>query len=118
MLKEIHEQPRVIADTLSERIAGNHVLVDAFGPRANDILPQIRNVHVACSIGPLTASALTASAVDAKYFKSGRQLSAWLGLTPREHSSGGSRHLGRISKRGDVYVRMAFSPAKTDSMSV
>jgi len=43
-------------------------------------------------IGPLTASALTASAVDAKYFKSDRQLSAWLGRTPREHSSGGSRH--------------------------
>jgi len=49
MLKEIHEQPRAIADTLSERIAGSHVLVDAFGPRANDILPRIRNVHiVAC----------------------------------------------------------------------
>ncbi len=49
MLKEIHEQPRAIADTLSERIAGSHVLVDAFGPRANGILPRIRNVHiVAC----------------------------------------------------------------------
>lgn len=56
-------------------------------------------------IGPLTASALTASAVDACYFKNGRQLSAWLGLTPRENSSGNSRKLGRISKRGDVYVR-------------
>jgi transposase len=56
-------------------------------------------------IGPLTASALTASAVDASHFKDGRQLAAWLGLTPREYSSGNSRSLGRISKRGDVYVR-------------
>lgn len=58
-----------------------------------------------CGIGPLTASALTASAVDARYFRNGGQLAAWLGLTPKEHSSGNSRHLGRISKRGDVYVR-------------
>ncbi len=49
MLKEIHEQPRAIADTLSERIAGDHVLEAAFGPRAAEILPQIQQVHiVAC----------------------------------------------------------------------
>ena len=49
MLKEIYEQPRAIADTLSERILGDHVLEAAFGPRAAEILPQIDNVHiVAC----------------------------------------------------------------------
>ncbi|SFF56438.1 glutamine--fructose-6-phosphate transaminase [Fontimonas thermophila] len=49
MLKEIYEQPRAIADTLSERIAGDHVLEAAFGPRAGDILPQVQQVHiVAC----------------------------------------------------------------------
>ncbi len=49
MLKEIYEQPRAIADTLSERIAGDHVLEAAFGPRAAAILPQIQQVHiVAC----------------------------------------------------------------------
>lgn len=49
MLKEIHEQPRAIADTLSERVLGDHVLPAAFGPRAAEILPQVRNVHiVAC----------------------------------------------------------------------
>ncbi len=69
-------------------------------------------------IGPLTASALTASAVDARYFKSGRQLAAWLGLTPREHSSGNSRHLGRISKRGDVYVRMLLVHGARSALSV
>jgi transposase len=53
-------------------------------------------------IGPLTASALVASIGDARNFKNGRQLSAWLGLVPRQHSSGGKPTLLGISKRGDV----------------
>jgi transposase len=56
-------------------------------------------------IGPLTASALVASIGDARNFKNGRQLSAWLGLVPRQHSSGGKPTLLGISKRGDVYLR-------------
>ena len=56
-------------------------------------------------IGPLTASALVASIGEAKNFKNGRQLSAWLGLVPRQHSSGGKQNLLGISKRGDVYLR-------------
>lgn len=67
--------------------------------------PAATHLQQIVGVGPLIASALTASAVDAQHFKSGRELSAWLGLTPREHSSGRSRHLGKISKRGDVYVR-------------
>ena len=57
-------------------------------------------------IGVLTATALYASIADIHTFKSGRQLASWLGLTPRECSSGSSRHLGRISKQGDAYLRM------------
>jgi transposase len=56
-------------------------------------------------IGALTASALVASIGDAKTFKSGRQLAAWLGLVPRQDSSGGKEKLLGISKRGDVYLR-------------
>lgn len=56
-------------------------------------------------IGPLTASALVASVGDARNFKSGRQLAAWLGLVPRQHSSGGKPTLLGISKRGDTYLR-------------
>ena len=56
-------------------------------------------------IGPITATALVATVGDAKTFNSGRQFAAWLGLTPRQHSSGGKNRLGRISKRGDVYLR-------------
>ena len=55
-------------------------------------------------IGPLTASALVASIADAKSFDSGRQLAAWLGLVPRQSSSGGKPLLLGMSKRGDVYL--------------
>ena len=56
-------------------------------------------------IGPITASALVASLGDAKNFKNGRQVAAWLGLVPRQHLSGGKQNLLGISKRGDTYLR-------------
>ena len=56
-------------------------------------------------IGPITASALVASIGDAKNFDNGRQVAAWLGLVPRQHSSGGKSNLLGMSKRGDTYLR-------------
>jgi transposase len=56
-------------------------------------------------IGPITASAVVATVGDAKLFDSGRQFAAWLGLTPKQRSSGGKLRHGRISKRGDPYLR-------------
>lgn len=56
-------------------------------------------------IGPITASALVASIGDAKSFENGRQLAAWLGLVPKQHSSGGKQWLLGISKHGDTYLR-------------
>jgi transposase len=56
-------------------------------------------------VGPLTATALVAAVGEAKIFKSGRQMSAWLGLVPRQCSSGGKQVLLGISKRGDRYLR-------------
>jgi transposase len=56
-------------------------------------------------IGPITASALVASLGNANSFKNGRQVAAWLGLVPRQDSSGGKTQLLGISKRGDVYLR-------------
>jgi transposase len=56
-------------------------------------------------IGPLTVSALVASVGNALQFKNGRQLAAWLGLVPRQHSTGGKPMLLGISKRGDAYLR-------------
>jgi transposase len=56
-------------------------------------------------IGPLAASALAATIGDASTFKSGRALAAWLGLVPKQSSTGGKERLGAISKRGDNYLR-------------
>jgi transposase len=56
-------------------------------------------------VGLLTATALRAGAGDLARFRSGRHLAAWLGLVPREHSSGQQRRLGKITKRGDGYLR-------------
>jgi transposase len=56
-------------------------------------------------IGPITASALAASIVDPGQFRSARQFAAWLGLVPRQNSTGGKEMLGAISKRGNAYLR-------------
>ena len=56
-------------------------------------------------LGPITASAIVATVGDAREFKNGRQLAAWLGLVPKQHSSGGKPTLLGISKRGDTYLR-------------
>jgi transposase len=56
-------------------------------------------------IGPITASALAVTVTDPTLFRSGRHLAAWLGLVPRQNSSGGKERLGGISKQGDRYIR-------------
>ncbi len=56
-------------------------------------------------IGPITASAITATVGNAREFRNGRQLAAWMGLVPRQNSSGGKQNLLGISKRGDTYLR-------------
>jgi transposase len=70
--------------------------------RSND---QSRKLEQIPGIGPLAASALVASIADARSFKNGRQVSAWLGLVPRQSSSGGKPTLLGMSKRGDAYLR-------------
>jgi transposase len=57
-------------------------------------------------VGPITASAIVASVGDASEFSSGRQFAAWLGRVPRQYSTGGKTRLGRITRRGDGYLRM------------
>lgn len=64
-----------------------------------------RRLETIPGIGPITATAIIATAGDLRQFESGRQFAAWIGLTPREHSSGGKHRLGSISKRGDGYLR-------------
>jgi transposase len=59
-------------------------------------------------VGPILATALVASVADPKVFRSGRNFSAWIGLVPKQHSSGGKDRLGSISKQGDRYLRSLF----------
>jgi transposase len=59
-------------------------------------------------IGPALATALVATVADPKAFRSGRNFSAWIGIVPKQHSSGGKDRLGRISKQGDRYLRGLF----------
>jgi len=78
-------------------------------------------------VGTITATAMVASVGEAKEFKNGRHLSAWLGLVPRQHSSGGKSQLRGISKRGDKYLRtllihgarsvLRYAVGKTDAQS-
>ena len=67
---------------------------------------QVRQAGQLMGVGPVTACAVVATVGDFKQFKDGAQFGAWLGLTPRQNSSGGKNNLGSITKRGDMYVRM------------
>src|SRR6476620_985182 len=59
-------------------------------------------------VGPVLAAAVVATVADPKVFRSGRNFSAWIGLVPKQHSSGGKDRLGSISKQGDRYLRGLF----------
>lgn len=85
-----------------ERQAGEvEVQIQAWH-RANALSRKLEQIP---GIGPITASALVASIGNAKNFANGRQLAAWLGLVPKQHSTGGKTNLQGISKRGDAYLR-------------
>jgi transposase len=70
--------------------------------RANEVSRRLASIP---GIGPITATAIASTVPDPSMFRSGREFAAWLGLTPKSHSSGGKEKLGRISKRGDRYIR-------------
>lgn len=67
--------------------------------------PACQRLQAIPGVGVITASAMVASVGDARCFRNGRQLAAWLGLVPNQHSTGGRARLGHITKRGDVYLR-------------
>ncbi|HEV8256071.1 MAG TPA: IS110 family transposase [Casimicrobiaceae bacterium] len=90
-----------------------------------------RRIAALCGVGPNTASAVVATVGDAREYRNGRQFAAWLGLVPKQYSSAGKTKLGRITKRGDAYLRMLLiqgarsalqaalrrTPAKRDRLS-
>jgi transposase len=80
--------------------------------------PEAKRAAKIMGIGELGASAFTAGVADFRQFKSADQFSAWLGLVPRQNSSGGKASLGRITKRGDDYLRtLLIQGAKSALMS-
>jgi transposase len=92
---------------LNERIEG-----------LTDEIEQIARTQANCrllmsvpGVGPVISTALVAAIGDGEAFERGRDFGAWLGLVPRQHSTGGRTSLGRISKRGDKYLRMLFIQA-------
>ena len=87
-------QVRMALDACDARVEA-HARADARCVRLRAII----------GVGPITADALVASVGNAREFKNGRQLAAWLGLVPTQHSSGGHTRLGTISCRGDTYLR-------------
>ena len=70
--------------------------------RTNTVSRLLANVP---GVGIMGASAIAATVTDPSLFRSGREFAAWLGMTPRQNSSGGKERLGGISKRGDKYIR-------------
>ncbi len=124
--KGIEELLRVIADPSDKRVPDVvRACLAALGSQLISLKKQIldfdrmimawhrsdqtsKRLNCIPGVGPLLATALVASVADPKVFRSGRNFSAWIGLVPKQHSSGGRARLGSISKKGDRYLRSLF----------
>ena len=102
LLRPLIEDQLSALDRLEERIAAyaERITAQARGDE------RAQRLQVIAGVGPLTAAALVATVGRPDEFRNGRQFAAWIGLTPRQHSTGGNTRLGRITKRGDAYLRM------------
>jgi transposase len=87
--------------TLDQRIAALDYEIEGIG-QSDPVAKRLQQLR---GVGPLIATALVAAVGNAEQFANGRQMAASLGLTPRQHSSGGKDRLLGISKRGDAYLR-------------
>jgi len=122
----VEELLNVVADPTDQRVpAIAHACLSALGAQLRKIKEQIlefdrmitawhrssemsRRLDDCPGVGPTLATALVATVADPKIFRSGRNFSAWIGLVPKQHSSGGKDRLGSISKQGDRYLRSLF----------
>jgi transposase len=103
--------PEAMSQALQALAAQLKSLSDQIGVLERDIHAQhraseaSRRLETIPSIGVIGATAITATVADASAFKSGREFAAWVGLVPRQYSTGGKQKLGGISKQGDRYLR-------------
>jgi len=125
--KGVEELLRVVADASDQRVPEiARACVAALGAQLRVLKIQIlefdrrilawhrsnatsRRHDAIPGVGPALATALVASVADPRAFRSGRDFSAWIGLVPKQHSSGGKDKLGGISKQGDRYLRSLFT---------
>ena len=107
-LPDVPAEAGKILATLSQQALDLHLRVRQIDrdllvwQRDNEVAKRLMTIP---GIGPVGAAALAASVTDPQQFRSGREFAAWLGLTPRQNSSGGKERLGRITKMGDKYLR-------------
>jgi transposase len=124
--KGVEELLNVIADPSDKRVPEvARMCLAALGAQLNRLKEQIlqfdrmimawhrsseasQRLDAIPGVGPMLATSLVASIADPKAFRSGRNFSAWIGLVPKQHSSGGKDRLGSISKQGDRYLRSLF----------
>lgn len=97
IFSQLYEQFKIYSDQISYYDKQIALVV-----QEDNVCKEIMKIE---GIGPITASAITATVGNAKTFKNGREMAAWLGLVPKQHSSGNKIRLSSISKRGDNYVR-------------
>lgn len=122
---------REILFDLHEELNAIEIRVQRYLQKINQHCAQDKRIQRIMEIeglGPISASAIVTAVGDARQFNSGRDMAAWMGLVPKQHSSGGKEKLSGISKRGDKYLRtllihgarsaMRCCETKTDKRSV
>ncbi len=100
-MRAIVQQAREQLCQIDARLAACDAQIQAHARHS----PQAERLRALLGVGPITASAVVATVPDATLFRHGRLFGAWLGLTPRQHSTGGKTRLGASSRRGDAYLR-------------
>jgi transposase len=111
LAQRLEQLPSRVAAALQDLLSHVRVLDERIGAYDRELQqhartePNAQRIQQLSGIGPITASAIVASVGTAREFRNGRQFAAWLGLTPRQYSSGGKTRLGHITRRGDPYLR-------------
>jgi transposase len=107
----LEQLPAAAARALSDLLAHVRVLDERVNEYECELEQHARRderaqrIQSLSGVGPISASAIVASVADAHEFKNGRQFAAWLGLTPKQYSTGGKTRLGHITAHGDPYLR-------------
>jgi len=103
--------PLMVRQLVTDELAALDALEQRIADYAAQIAAQVRDnvsaqrLQGIAGVGALTAAAMVATVGQPQEFRNGRQFAAWLGLVPRQHSTGGKSRLGRITRRGDAYLR-------------